>query len=203
MLMARAILKAFNSRQKGIEITRKRVERLFRSGNINRRDMEMVYEAIFIRSVIAFENFCEKLFFGILEGTAKHKNKAVCPLIKSKSKKALRKIILAKKSYVNWIPYSETEARANLYLDGGLPFTTLDANQKKIIATIIYIRNAIAHRSKHAMKVFKKEVVKNYPTLLPIERSPAGFLRSNVAGGITRFQDYIENLTRFSDQLCK
>ena len=69
------------------------------------------------------------------------------------------------------------EQRARAFFRGGIPFTTLDKGYKKHLEILLYIRNAIAHRSSYAKGKFEQEVIGSLP-LTPRERTPAGFLRS-------------------------
>src|SRR5258706_8825387 len=154
--MAEVILKHFHARLQGVEYTRKRMEKLFKKAHVRRRDVETVYEAAFLRSITAFEQFCESLFFAIIERKFTHKSRSVVPLLQCDSRIVLKRILHRHEDYLNWIPYPSTVRRAELYLDGGLPFSSLDSGDLSTLQAITTIRNAIAHRSKHAIKKFQK-----------------------------------------------
>lgn len=74
--------------------------------------------------------------------------------------------------------------------------------QKGKIANYHKIRNAIAHKSKKAMKEFGAIISSS--TLLPIERTPHGYLRNipNRATGKTQLEIISDELEAISYTLC-
>jgi len=177
------------------------MENLFQKKSVTKTDIETIYEALFLRSVTSFESFIEKLFLAILLGKAPDiKGKS---LIVVASRPALQVILLQNNNYLDWLPYSKTEGRANIYLKDGKPFTNITDGDKSQIKTITVIRNAIAHKSDYAMREFKEKVVGNRP-LLTNEKRPAGFLRSQIRANPRqlRFQTYVAELARIAASLC-
>ena len=63
------------------------------------------------------------------------------------------------------------------------------------------IRNAIAHHSMHAAERLKTKVIQNL-ALLKGEKTPAGFLRSQLNPNSRRFEAYISELGRIAAHLC-
>jgi hypothetical protein len=158
-----------------------------------------VYESLFLRAVTIYEEFCEEFFFKLLSGTIRYaKAKRIAPLIPSCN--GIRDFVYQGDKYLEWIPHDRTKLRANLYLKGGRPFSSLDQPEKDKISRITKIRNAIAHKSKSAMETFRKDVICGTP-LLTHEKSPAGFLRSELSPGRKRFQAYMEDLVALAEKL--
>ena len=197
-----AQLTDFQQSLKNLDYTRKRMEALFQAGEITKRDLNSVYEALFLRAVTRFESFLEELFLAILERRVKYKKqRRVALKMKPKSRQALMEIVFQGDRYLDWLPFQRTADRASLYLFGGRPFTDLEQPEKDIIHKIITIRHAIAHHSKHATKQFQLKVIQSLP-LLKGEKTPAGFLRSQVQPAINRFEVYISELVRIAADLC-
>ena len=165
---------------KNIEKTRSKTERLYQEGSLVRRDLERVYAGLYVDAITFFENFIEDLFVRLLVGTAIHPSRLVVPKITFKSHDTCRNIVYGGGAYVDWFPYNLTQRRARVFFRNGLPFTGLDSSDKKNIDRMLRIRNAITHKSKHARKKFDQEVT-NGLLLLPHEKTPAGYLRSNYA----------------------
>jgi hypothetical protein len=185
-----------------IDSTRARMEKLYGKGQINENDMDSVYEALFLRAVTGFEVFLEELFLSILEGRAQYKaGRRVNLRMTVTSRDALMEILLQGDKYMTWLPFGRTEDRAKIYLTGGRPFSELDDGNRSTMQTIVTIRHAIAHRSTHAMNDFKVKVIGSR-SLLPRERRPAGFLRSQVQPGTKRFEVYVGQLGNIASTLC-
>lgn len=185
-----------------LDFTRQRMERLFAASEINKTDLESVYEALFLRAVTSFEGFLEDLFLAILDGRTRYVSSRVQLRMEAKSKEALMEILLQGNAYMNWLPFVHAEKRAKLYLKDGRPFTDLTDGDKSQIKTIATIRNAIAHKSPHAKAEFEKHVIGSLP-LLNVEKKPAGFLRSRVSSqpNQTRFEVYVSTLGRIAGVL--
>ncbi|HEV3111659.1 MAG TPA: hypothetical protein VGY99_14310 [Candidatus Binataceae bacterium] len=109
-------------------------------------------------------------------------------------------ILLQGGKYLTWLPFHNTEERAKLYLTDGKLFTELTDGDKSVIKTITTIRHAIAHRSQHAMSEFQRTVIGSQ-SLLPGEKKPAGFLRSQLRSGTVRFENYVGELGRLAGTL--
>jgi hypothetical protein len=179
------------------------MDKLFTVGRIRRTDLDSVYEALFLRAVTSFEVFLESLFIAILEGRAKYSKRRVQVLMSVSSREALMQILLQGDSYMDWLPFANTERRAKLYLKDGRPFCELNDGDKSIIKTITVIRNAIAHKSPHALSEFERTVIGSR-SLLHYERRPAGFLRSRITSGPAQsmFEVYMGQLGKCAGLLC-
>lgn len=179
------------------------METLYRNHAIVLRDLHSVYEALFLRSVTSFEVFLEELFITILTNRATYQRGRVSVRMTATSRQALMDILLQGDKYMAWLPFGHTEQRAKVFLKNGKPFSELMDGDKSMIKSITTIRNAIAHKSPHAINEFKRTVVGSQ-RLLPAERVPAGFLRSPVRSGPTRnrFEVYAGELARIARVLC-
>jgi hypothetical protein len=195
-------LTSFHRSLARINHTRARMERLYREGRITKTDLDSVYEALFLRVVTSFESFLENLFLAILEKRTRYRNGRVLLKMKTDSRDELMEILLQGDKYMTWLPFYNRENRAKIYLKDGRPFTELDNGAKSTIKTITTIRNAIAHKSPHAMNEFRRHVIGSLP-LLRGERSAAGFLRSQTRSGTdVRFEVYMGELGKMALALC-
>jgi hypothetical protein len=174
------------------------MEGLYDEGRINQSDVHSVYESLFLRAVTGFEVFLERQFFAILTGAASYPNRrGVSTRMTPATTKALKDILLQGKSYLDWIPIQRTIDRADIYLKNGRPFSDISAAERSSIAAITTIRHAIAHRSPHAEKKFRDHVIGSQ-VLLPVEKRPAGYLRSQTNSGQRRFEVFAITLGRIA-----
>ncbi|MCY2952222.1 MAG: hypothetical protein NTU53_09635 [Planctomycetota bacterium] len=161
----------------------------------------MVYEALFLRGVVGFEGFCDALFSAILEKKIRYKRFRVALRVTAKPD-VFREVLLQGDRYLTWLPYRETEKRANLYLEDGRPFTVLDDGEKSKLSTITTIRNAIAHVSDYALNQFTRLIEnKNLP---PRWRTPAAYLRAQLRNQPAQnyFQVYMAELGAMAAKIC-
>lgn len=179
------------------------MESLLRRRRMYRCDIETAYESLFLRAMVGFEQYCELLFFGIVHRDIRYAAAEVQPQIRKVATNAFRGIVLQNKKYLDWIPYDNTVNRASLYLLDGKPFTGLDGNEIAKIKKMHLIRNAIAHVSDHSQREFQRQVIGNQ-SLLKREKTPAGFLRSQVTNSPPqcRFELYLAELGFFATKIC-
>jgi hypothetical protein len=196
------VLSRLRTRIERLDVIRNRMESLLRRNKITSKDVESVYESLFMRAVVAFETFLEELFFAIAHGKIKYSSRKITCKLSGISEDVIQDIVHQGKSYVNWIPYESTKQRVLLYMrivgskanDCGRPFLELKKPQTDSLGNIVIIRNALAHSSNHAMNEYKSKIIGNRP-LLPAEKSPAGYLRvKDAASGQTRFEGYVTEL---------
>lgn len=159
-----------------LEYARLRGEGLSARSEIRRADIELLYSALFLDVVVSFERFLEALFIGQLTGHVIHKSRIV-PRVRFQSSAVARDVVLAGRNYVEWIPYDQTMKRAEVFFRNGLPFVGLNAAERLAIEQCVAIRNAIAHKSPHAIKTFEKKLLSGV-ALVGYERTPSGYLRS-------------------------
>ncbi len=161
------------------ERTRLRVEALLANGNLGIRDVERVYEALFVRSVVQFEATIEELLIGLISGRLRSPKSGISTRACFSSDSVIKDILYGEDKYLDWLPFDRTEALARRFLTGGRPFTDVDDGKKGEIKRIVLIRHAIAHKSKHSKKQFMEKVIGS-SVLLPHEKTPAGYLRSTL-----------------------
>jgi hypothetical protein len=190
-------------RLRRLDYTRNRMEKLFKDNKITKRDLDSVYESLFIRAVTSFEVFLQDHFMAILGGKVQYKReRKVAVRMTAVSSSALLDILLGGRPYLTWLPFKEhTQDRAMIFLKDGRPFSDVPIADRNTMNNITTIRNAIAHESLHAMKQFEKKVIGQLP-LLPGERKPAGFLRSQLRPTQSRFEFYVAELGRIATALC-
>ena len=186
-------LSRFIGHLNALEATRKKVERLYSSGKLVRRDIERIYEGLYLDAITSFESTLETLFISYLTGSLS--KRGVIPRVEVRSPTVARDMLLGgDRRFVDWLPYEKTENRAKAFFRGGRPFTDLDTNKKEVLKHVMKIRNAIAHQSAHAIGQFEKLLDEENLPLPPRERTPAGFLRSKIDPTTTRYQFYVAQI---------
>lgn len=203
--MAIASLKLFSSLQNRLlrlDRTRRKVEILADRRLITRFDVEQIYVGLYVDAFVSFERFIEDLFFGYLTGTVTPPNGLSAPKLRIPNKQLTIDVVQNGKKYLDWIPFHFTKDRANIYFKKGHPFTGLDKNDEKTLEALHRIRNAVAHRSDHAVNIFVTHVISSLP-LMAREKKPAGFLRSTFRSfpHQTRFENYLIELLSIGQKL--
>jgi len=184
-----AALTDLERRLRALESTRGKLETLHTRQMIARRDLERVYDGLYISAVTSFEDFFEARFYQVMLQPAARRPEVV-PRTEFKSSAVLREFVLGGRNFVNWLPFERTEQRAKVYLRGGMPFTVVDAGDKRRMKNWMIVRNAIAHTSREAKRRFEREILAGVP-LPPRERTPAGYLRSQPRPSASRFQTIV------------
>ena len=204
--MQKTLLKKLQHSLLGVEHTRQRVESLYALGQLVNRDLEIAYSGLFIRSVTSLEVFIEELFLAVLTGRIHHSKysvKRLFPKLRSFPASQIKLLLLGDRKYLNWLPYSRTEERANKFLAGSTPFAALTKSDKNSLKKMRYIRHALAHSSSYARDTFERVVVAEVP-LPPRERTPVGYLRSSYRASpdVTRFEYHSSELLRIAALLA-
>lgn len=162
-----------------LDSTRIKVETLFSSGLLSQRDADRVYEGLFLSINTSFEQFLENLFIGLLVNGVglQTSRRDIIPRITVNSYRIAREIVFGPThKYINWIPYENTINLAQVYFQGGRPFSDLNASQIQTLRKCHIIRDAIAHKSRHSNEKFKNSIIGG--ANIPIkERNPTGYLR--------------------------
>ena len=185
---------------KTLEWTRAKIERLYAQGLLVRRDVERVYEGLYLDAITSLESAIEELFVRLLTGRGAPSG--IVPRVTFRSSRVAREVMLGgERKYLDWFPYERTEKRAKAFFRAGEPFTRLERADKRVIEDLLVIRNAIAHKSHYSKRRFE-QFASGYP-LLPHERTPAGFLRSRIDPRTTRFQFYTAEIARIIQILCR
>lgn len=193
---------AFIARLHRFERARVKVEHLLSEGLVSREDASLFYEGIFLRMVTTFEGLMEDLFIGLLVGGIVP-GRNVHPRVTFRSRSVARDVMLGGRAYVDWLPYSHTEKRAEAFFRNGLPFCNLEKSDKKELERIVLIRNVVAHQSRSARGRFEREVIGATP-LLSVERTPAGYLRSifRTNPDQTRYEEIASTCSILTRKMC-
>jgi hypothetical protein len=164
-----------------------------------------MYEALFLSAVTSFESFLEDLFMGLLISGGGLQSTGVQPRMTIQSSIVAREVVIGPgRSYADWLPYSKTRERAQVFFRGGRPFSRLVNSHLQVLERTSAIRNAIAHKSQHSVDQFHRKVLAGMP-IPQREKSPAGFLRGLLVGTppITRFENYMGDLLAAARVLAK
>lgn len=124
------------------------------------------------------------------------------PLVEVKSDAVAHAIVRGERSYVDWLPIDLTIKRANSFFSVGHAFGRLESSDKRKLQRLTLIRNAIAHDSAHAMRVFRKELVEGLG-LPPAQHRPGGFLRGQHAGPQRRVEFHMTESIAVVRKLCR
>ena len=196
------IHREFQNKVNELDRIRGNFEIAFSAGNINANDIIQAYSGLYLETFTYFENLIETLFLGLISGSVSHHNSLISRKIKIKPASEVQSVVFAQKNYLDWLPISLTIPRANIYFTDGKPFSLLTNDQNKKLTNYHKIRNAIAHKSSKALSEFEKII--DGLTLLPIEKSPTGYLRNipNLSTNKTQLQIISEELLAISFTLC-
>ena len=193
----------FSGHLRSLEMTRTKMERLLAADDIVTRDINQVYVGLYLEAITSFERLIENLFIGLLSGRLTANSTAVMPLISFRNRQVVRAIVYSGRDYVDWLPYNRTEQLAERFFRQGTPFTSLNSRDKDEIRTCVYIRNAIAHKSRHSTRMFEQHVLRNQ-RLMSREKTPAGYLRSifRAAPSQRRYQHFVLTMATIATKLC-
>lgn len=189
---------------KSLERTRTKMEELLTERAIVRRDIEQVYKGLYLDAITSLEELIENLFIGLLVGRLVSGISGVVPRVSFKSDRVAREVVFGGQNYVDWLPYYHTQQRAKAFFRNGLPFTSLEKADTNQLERLLYVRNAIAHKSRHSQKIFERKVIQHIP-LTPREKTPAGYLRSIYRGAPvqTRYEELVTEMVAIARKLCQ
>ncbi len=192
----------FKTRLHSLEFTRKKLDILFSRGLVTRRDIEQVYQGLFLESVAAFESFIEELFLGLLTGQVARHSSKTAPKVEFASRTTAMPIVFAGKFY-DWLPYTRTIERSEHFFKNGYPFSILNSDDKDKTEKFRFIRNAIAHKSDYAKKLFERQVIGS-TALTPRERKIGGYLVGNFRSSPrqTRYENLIIDMASIFEKIC-
>ena len=201
---SKTLHKEFLYKLKALDETRIKFESAFSASIIQHDDISQAYAGLYLDLFTEFENLIERLFLGLLNGDVKPSNRGVNKKVTIRPISELETVLLGEyQTYLGWLPYTKnTIPRAEIYFIDGKPFTLLNEIQKGKISNYHKIRNAIAHKSKKAMKEFTAII--SISTLLPSEKTPQGYLRNKPSSATVKTQLEIisDELKAISFTLC-
>jgi hypothetical protein len=191
-----------------LDSTRVKVEALFNSGDLSKKDIDRVYEGLFLSINATFEQFIDDLFIGLLVNGVglQTARRDIVQRITVRSYRVAREIVYGspRRRYVTWIPYENTIELANIYFQGGRPFTDLSQVQKQTLQNCHLIRDAIAHKSRFSTERFQTIILGGIN--VPIsERHPAGYLKGvfRINPPQSRYENFASELAIISYFLAK
>jgi len=171
------ISRQFSSRIDQLRGCCNRVDELRVEKQMGLRECELLYESTFLAAQGYFEavlgELLEECVCGRFRGTTGRYR-----LIAPKSRVHFRGVLTQRRKYVDYMPYKSLVDTSKMYLHEGRPFSEVPIAQREMLAHAMKIRNAIAHRSSYAVKVFRKDV----PGVgqLPANRRTPGVLLKRV-----------------------
>jgi hypothetical protein len=166
-----------------------RLERLHAQGLLSERDVTRAYEGAFLAYYTSLEQHIERLFMGLVMARLSPPRKSRA-LIQIASDRTAREIVSGDRPYVDWLPIKKTTDRAQTYLSKGQPFDRLRPIDREVLERMHIVRNAIAHRSSHAISRFKRRLIEEH-SIPPRQRTPAAYLRGNHSPGQSRLGYFI------------
>lgn len=181
---------------KKIFLTEKRIKnvRSVQNAYIANRDIELMYDGMFLKSITIFESFIEELFIGLLYdnytlNTKKKVQKHTFP-----SRKLVLNFLKHKNSYIEVMPYKKLKDSSKVFFKKENPFINISENSKNSLNEIYIIRNAIAHKSQYADLKYKKLLLNKGVTNPKLFNSPARFLKTLHSPNQSTFNNYILEL---------
>ena len=199
------LARQLTSNYKSLDLTRRRVDKLFDNKQITLRDKKQFYEGLYLKTHVLFESFLEKLFYGLLvENSSIETPSRVVPRISIKSYVIARDLVQAGKDYIDWIPYERTMEAAKLYFRNGEPFCGLNHGETQDIYKSHVMRNVIAHESRHSLNKFEQHLIGS-TNISSSERKPAGYLMGIYATSPnqTRYELYAAKLRQIAIKLTR
>ncbi len=207
--MARAsseIATEYNDSLQDLEKVRVKMEALFAGGNLLEDDIEHVYNGLFLEAFTGFEALIETVFLELISGGCHSSESDVVPKLTVSSYDIAQSVVFGGRNYIDWLPFKNTLAKAQAFFVDGYPFMRLKSDPLKShlnsLERFLSIRNAIAHKSKHAQQKFENKVSGSSP-LSPRQRKPAGYLRSSVNRTQVQYQVIANELNIIAHYVCK
>lgn len=172
-----------------------------------KRDLDFVYQGLFLFSVRKFESFLEEQFIELACGRREWKVKrgiarhlTVIRRVQETRPHRIRELIKGPNDYPQFLPYKRCIELAEIFFEKGRPFSLLNDDQKGRLTKCQTIRNLIAHDSEFARKKFEQRVLAQNP-LPRYARNPAGYLRSNFRANQTFLEAELVNLLEIANFL--
>jgi hypothetical protein len=207
MRSASSVTDRLQSEGRGLQLYVSRLERLHANGEVFKADLERAYSGAYLLFFASLERALEKLFLGVLTDDLSFGTRGVRSLIQVPSEIVARQVVAGDRAYADWLPYDRrTRPRARALLSGGRPFEGLSKDDRQFLEQMGYVRNALAHGSRHALGRFRSEVIYGGPipqSLPPGQRYPASYLRGSHASGQTRFEFHLAEAVAILRRLSK
>lgn len=156
---------------------------------------ERLLESVFLNGVTEFESFLEEVFFAAVSNRVRPGTTR--PIVGLRNPQTARSLILRpRENYLKWLPYEQSQERADQYLHDGWPFARLTARTgviKRLDDTMV-VRNAVAHKSGSAHRKFQDATQRKYST-------PGQYLAASL-GKSTVCDAFLADFVRYGKALC-
>ena len=156
---------------------------------------ERLLESVFLNGMTEFESFLEEMFFAAVSKKVRPGNTK--PVVSLRDPKTARSLVLRpREHYLNWLPYEQSQERADQFLRDGSPFSRLGSRPAVInrLGVAMAVRNAIAHKGGSAHTRFRDATGRRYP-------SPGQYLAAAL-GKSTVCDAFLADFVRFGKALC-
>lgn len=173
----------------------------------NERAREFAMQGLYLTAVRSFEGFLEDQLLALASGKVTWKSRVLGPdqvrcqlRLQERRKSMIKEIMLARKDYVDFLPYEQTIKIANVFFVGGRPFSKLPEADRRTLVRCLAVRNFIAHRSDAAARKF----LKRYEDIKPVRLSsprPIHYLDDSIRAGVTLFEHDISSLVQIGRKL--
>lgn len=188
------------ARQRSISYYVRRVERSVGSGQLAKSDLKHAYAGAILAYADDVEAAMERLFVGLLVGSLVCRPRAITR-VDVHSPVVARELLLRERRFIDWLPFTVAEERAGVFFRGGEPFSRLSSQQKEPFERLRVVRNALAHRSDHALRQFERKLLSRH--VPAAQQNPAGWLRGSHTGTQTRFENLLATVGRSMRDLSK
>jgi hypothetical protein len=178
-----------------------RLEGLHAKGFLSSRDVTRAYEGAFLTYYTGLERHLERLFMGLVMARVTPSGRKTRALVQIASDRTARKVVSGDRAFADWLPIDKTTQRAARFLSGGRPFDRLRPVDLEVFERMHVIRNAVAHRSSHAGKRFKKQLIEGQG-IPRYQQTPAGYLRGAHAPGQSRLSYFMAQGVDAVDRIC-
>lgn len=168
-----------------------RIEKKFDSRSLRVTDVEFVYSSSFLSVCCQWESLLEEILFEVVCGEESDK-KGNTRLASFNSRITFEKLLLVGgKEYIAISNLKKAEEIATIFVANGRPFSEVSDTNRTHIQQAFWIRNAIAHESSFARRIFR-EKVPGVDILPTSKRFPGAFLRHQfrVSPSQRRFELY-------------
>lgn len=166
----------FDRKVKSLESTCRRMEDQRVVQLLGVADIEHVYESSFLTVCSNWEALLESVLVEAIVGQP-HSSTNIRKHVQVNAKSHVERILLhPSKDYLSLPTIKHAEEMAKLFIVNGLPISAIQESSRTYLQQATWIRNAVAHRSTHAVKMFRSKVP-GVDQLQPIKRNPGSFLR--------------------------
>ena len=160
----------------------------------SRRDL--MVELAFLKSFLAWERFLEESFVLYLLGKCAPRGRKPHRFAVPPDTRAARDLISGNRPYVKW-DGTATSDRAKVFFRGGRPYTTAIEPRRHLLQEAQTIRNAIAHESERARRLFEA-LVRNKIGTLPPKTTVGIFLTMGVPGAVRHSRSWSTTSTEWN-----